>query len=98
MIATQLAAEVESLVSSGLRQSRWLRARPADSRWLIAAGVEYLSHAACDGNQEERMRSHLAGLVRSRYGNPLLVWFLINVVLPIVVKLVIEWWFRRGEV
>ncbi len=98
MIATPLAAEVESLVAGGLRQSRWLRARPCDSRWLIATGVEYLSHAACDGNQVERMRSHLTGLVRSRYGNPILVWLLINVVLPIVVKLVIEWWFRRGEV
>jgi hypothetical protein len=98
MITTPLAAEVESLVASGLRQSRWLRARPCDSRWLIAAGVEYLSQAACDGNQGERMRSHLAGLVRSRYGNPILVWFLINVVLPIVIKLVIERWFRRGEV
>lgn len=98
MIATQFAAEVESLVSSGLRQSRWLRLRPADSRWLITAGVEYLSHAACDGNQEERMQSHLAGLVRRQYGNPLLAWFLINVVLPIVVKLVIEWWnHRKGE-
>ena len=98
MIATQLAAEVELLVASGLRQSRWLRARPCDSRWLIAAGIEYLSQAAWDGNQVERMRSHLTGLVRSRYGNPILVWFLINVVLPIVVKLVIEWWLRRGEV
>lgn len=97
MIATQLAAEVETLVASGLRQSRWLRARPGDSRWLIAAGVEYLSHAACDGNQAERMQSHLAGLVRSRYGNPLLVWLLLNVVLPIVVRLVVEWWNNRKD-
>ena len=66
------------LIASGLRQSRWLRARPRDSHWLIAAGVEFLTHTAGAGSQVEPVSAHLAELVRSRYGNPLLVWFLLT--------------------
>jgi len=28
-------------------------------------------------------------------GNPVLIWILLNVVVPIVVRLVIEWWLNR---
>lgn len=31
------------------------------------------------------------------YGNPILVWFLLNVIVPVVARLVIEWWLNRGE-
>jgi len=97
MSAENQRAAVEMLIARGLRESRWLRARPGDSRWLIEAGVEYLSSAVQDGHQIERMRLYLDDLIRSRYGNPILTWFLLNVVLPIVVKLLVEWWFRHKE-
>ncbi len=85
------------LLATGLRQSRWLRQRPGDARWMIAEAVNHLKCSCRDGNEVERMRTHLAGSVRARYGNPLVVWFLLNVMLPIVVKLVVEWWIHRKE-
>jgi hypothetical protein len=30
-------------------------------------------------------------------GNPVLVWILLHVVVPIVVRLVVEWWLARWE-
>ena len=97
MIALQQKNVAERLLVSGLRQSRWLRQRPGDARWMIADAVDYLSYACHDGNEIERMKLHLAGSVRARYGNPLLVWCLLNVILPIVTKLMIQWWFNRKE-
>ena len=97
MIGLGAKDAAELLLATGLRRSRWLRQRPRDARWMIAEAVNYLRHACRDGNEVERMRSHLARLVRVRYGNPLAVWFLLNVILPIVVKLVTEWWFNRKE-
>ena len=87
----------ELLLATGLKNSRWLRQRPGDARWMIADAVSYLKCSCRDGNEIERMRAHLVGSVRARYGNPLLVWCLLNVVLPIVIKLVTEWWFNRKE-
>jgi len=85
------------LLATGLRRSRWLRQRPGDARWMIAEAVNYLKCSCRDGNEIERTRAYLAGSVRARYGNPLVVWCLLNVILPIVMKLVIEWWFQRKE-
>ena len=85
------------LLATGLRQSRWLRQRPGDARWMIAEAVNHLKCSCRDGNEVERMQTYLAGSVRARYGNPLVVWFLLNVMLPIVVKLVVEWWIHRKE-
>ncbi|MBN1910029.1 MAG: hypothetical protein JW818_09845 [Pirellulales bacterium] len=45
-----------------------------------------------------RVASHLAECVRhDRYGNPVVIWILLNVVVPVVVRLVIEWWVHRKE-
>jgi hypothetical protein len=85
------------LLATGMRQSRWLLQRPGDARWMISEAVNYLKCSCRDGNEIDRMKRHLAGSVRARYGNPLLVWCLLNVILPIVVKLVIEWWSNRKE-
>ncbi len=85
------------LLATGLRRSRWLRQRPGDARWMITEAVDYLKCSCRDGNEIERMRTYLVDSVRARYGNPLLVWCLLNVILPIVVKLVVEWWFNRKE-
>ena len=97
MTPSRQANTAELLLATGLRRSRWLRQRPADARWMIAAAVDYLQYACRDGNEIDRMELHLARSVRARYGNPLLVWFLLNVTLPIVVKLVVEGWFDRKE-
>ena len=97
MTATPRTSVAETLIAAGLRQSRWLRLRPDDTRWMVAEAVDYLTHVGRDGNKVERLKLHLTGLIRARYGNPLLVWFLLNVVLPIVVKLVVAWWLNRQE-
>lgn len=45
-----------------------------------------------------RLAAHLADCVRrDRVGNPVVIWVLLNLVVPIVVRLVVEWWLRRKE-
>jgi hypothetical protein len=45
----------------------------------------------------KRLETRLAESVRQKYQNPVAVWVLLNVIVPIVVKLVLEWWYRRKE-
>jgi len=84
-----------------LGRSWRLRLRPADSRWLIRLAVEQLPPGpVCESAGRAlagELRSSLAASVRARYASPLVVWVLLNVVVPIVVRLVIEWWLRRKE-
>jgi hypothetical protein len=44
-----------------------------------------------------RLESHLKAAVRHKYKNPAAVWILLNVIVPIVVKLVMQWWLNRKE-
>jgi len=39
---------------------------------------------------------YLSRKVREDYGNPILIWFLLNVIVPAVIRLVIKWWLNRG--
>lgn len=86
-----------------LERSRRLRLRAADSRWLIRLAVEQLSEEPCiQGREGERVyRTRLTAVlresVRHRYGNPVVVWVLLNIVVPVVVRLVLEWWLHRKE-
>ena len=43
------------------------------------------------------LEDRLTQAVRQKCGNPLVVWLLLNIVVPIVVKLVLEWWSNRKE-
>lgn len=46
----------------------------------------------------KRLAAHLKDRVRGgRVGNPVIIFILLNVVVPIVVRLVIEWWLNRKD-
>lgn len=83
-----------------LQRSWLLRRRSEDSRWLIGLAVEHLP----DRLPQDRVDELRAGLqvrlgesVRDRYSNPVVVWVLLNLVVPIVVKFVLEWWLNRKD-
>ena len=69
---------------------------------LARCAVEYLEthDTAAYGTSElnDRLTLHLMARVRNeQVGNPLLIWILLNVVVPMVVRLVIEWWLNRKD-
>ena len=85
-------------------QRSWrLRSRREDSRWLIGLALAQLPdrppEASCDRYEDWQatLESRLREAVPHRCGNPVVVWLLLNVVAPIVVKLVLQWWFNRKE-
>lgn len=86
-----------------LARSKRLRMRPDDSRWLIRMAVDHLpDEPGGQGREEEwawrkRLTAALRDRVRQRYGNPVVVWVLLNIVVPVVVRLVLEWWLHRKE-
>ena len=88
----------DAQIMDSILRSRWLRLRPGDSFWLIGASLDFLPRTEHDGNEPGRLREYLNKLVRGRYGNPILVWVLLNIVVPVVVKLIIEWWMNRNNV
>ena len=88
----------DAQIMDSILRSRWLRLRPGDSFWLIGAARDYMQTAERDGREADRLQKHLHKLVRGRYGNPILVWVLLNIVVPVVVKLIIEWWMNQNNV
>lgn len=80
-----------------------LRLRLADSRWLIGLAQKELPDRPPRAFQDRlsvwqpRLRQKLETEVKHQYQNPIVVWMLLNVIVPIVVKLVLEWWFSRKE-
>ena len=88
----------DAQIMDSILRSRWLRLRPGDSLWLINASLNFLQTTTRDGNEPGRLREYLNRLVRGRYGNPILVWVLLNIVVPVVVKLIIEWWMNQNNV
>ena len=86
-----------------LARSRRLRLRSADSRWLARLAIEQLPPTPPRDFQSHRHQLHarlkasLSQSVRERYGNPVVVWVLLNVVVPVVVRLVIDWWQNRKD-
>lgn len=90
-----LRSEAEGIVNS----SRLLRLRRRDSVWLIENAIAALPLQP-PGNVETRklfensLKTILERRIRERYGNPFIVFFLLKVILPIVIRLVIEWWLN----
>ncbi len=82
-----------------LARSRWLQSRPNDARWLVGLAVAQLpAQEEVDlGQMRGRITASLEESVRQRYGSPVLVWLLLKVVVPIVVRLVLDWWSNRKE-
>ena len=91
----------ESAQEYVLRRSFVCRRVRKDACWLVAEALDYLRRQSDlpDGRQalRGRLRAHLRECVQRDAGNPLLVWVLLNIVLPIVVRLVIEWWLNRDN-
>jgi len=70
--------------------------------WLVREAIEFLPYAPRPGERPDvwrgRLRAHLRRQVRdAEFGNPVLIYILLNVILPIVVRLVIEWWLNRRD-
>ena len=82
-----------------LARSRWLRCRQDDARWLVRLAAAQLPTDRATEREplRHRITATLETAVRRRYGNPVVVWLLLNVVVPIVVRLVVEWWLNRKE-
>ena len=76
-----------------LKRSWRLRLRRRDSEWLIEEAVRMGRLIG-----ERRLTVNLGLLVRMKYGNPIVIWILLNIIVPVVVRLVIEWWLNRGKV
>jgi len=72
------------------------------SCWLAGEAVEFLSRQGATPEHADEWRSRLASHLRERvrreqFGSPVLIWILLNVVVPIVVRLVIDWWLNRED-
>jgi hypothetical protein len=85
-------------------QRSWrLNSRRKDSRWLIGLALAQLPDRPPHDFQEryrewhDRLDTNLSAEVRHNCGNPLVAWMLLNIILPIVIKLVLEWWSNRKE-
>lgn len=84
--------------------SSWrLRRCRNESRWLIGIAADQLPDRAPIESQDRyddwqtKLDARLRDAVHHRCGSPVLVWLLLNVVLPVVVRLVLDWWFNRKE-
>jgi len=86
-----------------LARSGRLRLRPGDSRWLIDLALARLPKTVppdfymWEDRWRTRLKDKLTTAVWQRYGNPVVIFILLNVVVPIVVRLVIEWYLSRKE-
>ena len=97
MIASRIEA-TQYVLDGSWTCRRWRK----HTSWLVRDAVEFLPDHPSAGDQAGRWRSqltaHLRKRVRSeRYGNPIIIFILLNVVVPIVVRLVIEWWLKRRK-
>jgi len=61
---------------------------------MIDYAVELKKVGRSKGEMRDAVRQH----TKDKYpGNPVVVWILLNVMLPIVIKLVMRWWEKRNQ-
>ena len=92
--AASLSYEASEYVFARSWRARRSRER---TRRVVRRGVLYLATAPADMNAAE-LREYLKGCLLvgdERVGNPLVIWFFLQVVLPIVIRLLVEWWLSR---
>jgi hypothetical protein len=98
--------ELPSIEDYCTKRSWQLRLRLEDARWLIGLARKELpdrpAPARFDASQlrawHGRLQKRLRGAVQEKYPkNPAVTWVLLNIIVPIVVKLVTEWWLSRKE-
>lgn len=86
-----------------LEKSFLLRTRKSDTRWLVRRAIGYLPLKSWNVTNETRklmegnLRELLARDIREKYGNPIIIFILLRIILPIVVRFVIEWWLNWNE-
>jgi len=96
-----MTTDCQAVESYCLARSWRLRCREGDARRLIRLAVAELPDRQPVRFKDRpdawasRLRDKLAPQIRQTYGNPVVIWILLNIVLPVVIKLVIEWWFNR---
>ncbi len=95
---------MNDLIDVCLKKSFLLRIRKSDSRWLLHAAIRYLppdSWKMTDETYElveSNLKKYLVRDIRKRYGNPVIIFILIRIILPIIIRLVIEWWLNQNKV
>ena len=87
---TMTDAEINQLIGRSYR----LRMRSADSRWLLRRGARYV--VVSGEANEERLHQYLETAIREEYNSAVVIWILLHIVLPVVIKLIIEWWLNRN--
>lgn len=92
--------EVRVLSERILRRSWWARRFAGDVRTLVEDGLSFLPAIQPDEDDLRRwgrhLRRDLGNSVRiARAGNPIAIWVLLNLVLPIVIEIILNWWKNR---
>ena len=92
-------SEFQSVEDYCLARSTRLHVRPDDTRWLIRLAVGILERSQTSDRPvlARAIEDSLTRAVRQRYGNPVVVWLLLHLVLPAVIRLVLAWWFEHKE-
>jgi hypothetical protein len=77
-----------------------LRTRRGDARWLAQLAIERLPATAAGSDLavvQDDLELSLETAIQRRYTNPVVVWILLKIFVPILVRLVIDWWTHRKE-
>ncbi len=88
------------IVNEIISQSLILRMRRKDSRRLLWQAFCYLPDLSGLSireiqNVEITLKSYLSREIKKKYGNPIVIFILLRIILPIVIRLVIKWWLNR---
>jgi hypothetical protein len=95
--------EIQEFEVSCLHGSFLLRLRKADSRWLIRTAISYLPKEPWKLSLgilrllQTNLKDLLKRDIRDTYGNPFVIFILLRIILPIVLRLVFEWWLNRRD-
>ena len=78
-------------------RSWWLKRSPDNSRRLIRKTLDMV--ALSDSTNKEWLTERLGDDIRRKHPrNPILVYILLHIILPTIIRLVVEWWRKRkGE-
>ena len=95
--------EFNEMVDVCLKKSFLLRLRKSDSKWLLHIAAGYLPFMPQEMSKEtyklieSNLRELLVRDIRKRYGNPVIIFILLRIIMPIVIRLIIEWWSNHYE-
>jgi len=88
-ITAAKAAKAENYCMS---RSYILRENKENSKWLIGEALKVMPR------DREALTAHLRNKVKEKkISSPVLMWILLYVVVPIIVRLILEWWFKENK-